>query len=103
MDAFQHGSPVHRYLQAHAATQFANAFLVKVDVASMAYSVEARTPLLSPEIAEIAASAPTKWLLNEGQPKRILKDLALEFLPADVVLRPKQGFTPPLGWLRPPS
>ena len=95
------GSPVHRYLQAHAATQFVNAFLVKVDVASMAYSVEARTPFLNPEIAELAARAPEEWLLKGGQPKRILKDLALKFLPADVVLRPKQGFTPPLrNWLR---
>jgi asparagine synthase (glutamine-hydrolysing) len=103
VDAFRrtHGGLVQRYLQAHAATQFANGFLVKVDVASMACSVEARTPFLGPEIAEIAARAPTEWLLNEGQPKRVLRDLALKFLPADVVLRPKQGFTPPLrNWLR---
>jgi asparagine synthase (glutamine-hydrolysing) len=95
------GSPVHRYLGAHAATQFVNAFLVKVDVASMAYSVESRTPFLSPEIAELAARAPAAWLLRGGQQKRILRDLALKFLPADVVTRPKQGFTPPLrSWLR---
>jgi asparagine synthase (glutamine-hydrolysing) len=97
------GGAVHRYLQAHAATQFLNDFLVKVDVASMAHSVEARTPFLAPEIAEIAASAPPQWLLNEGEPKRILRDLALKFLPAEVIHRPKQGFTPPLrNWLRGP-
>jgi asparagine synthase (glutamine-hydrolysing) len=71
------GGPVPRYLQAHAATQFLNDFLVKVDVASMAHSVEARTPFLAPEIAEIAASAPPEWLLSGGEPKRILRDLAL--------------------------
>ncbi len=69
----------------------------------MAYSVEGRTPFLSPEVAELSASAPTQWLLDGGRPKRILKDLALKFLPAEVVLRPKQGFTPPLrNWLRGP-
>jgi asparagine synthase (glutamine-hydrolysing) len=93
--------PVHRYLEAHAVTQFVNAFLVKVDVASMASSVESRTPFLSPEIAELAARAPESWLLKGGQQKRILRDLALKFLPEGVVARPKQGFTPPLGsWLR---
>ena len=97
------GSAVHRYMQAHAATQFAHDFLVKVDVAAMAHSVEGRTPFLSPEIAELSASAPVPWLLDGGNPKRILKDLALKFLPAEVVLRPKQGFTPPLrSWLRGP-
>ena len=85
------GSAVHRYLQAHAATQFANGFLAKVDVASMAYSVEARTPFLSPEIAALAARAPAEWLLRGGQQKRILKDLALRFLPAEVVLRTEAG------------
>ena len=97
------GSTVQRYLQAHAATQFANDFLVKVDVASMASSVEARTPFLSPETAALAASARPEWLLKGGQAKHILKDLALRFLPADLVLRPKQGFTPPMrNWLRGP-
>jgi asparagine synthase (glutamine-hydrolysing) len=40
------------------ATQFASDFLVKVDVAAMAYSVESRTPFLSPEVAELAGAAP---------------------------------------------
>ena len=97
------GGAVQRYLQANAATQFASDFLVKVDVAAMAYSVESRTPFLSPEVAELAGAAPTDWLLNGGTPKRILRDLALKFLPAGVVRRPKQGFTPPLrNWLRGP-
>jgi asparagine synthase (glutamine-hydrolysing) len=97
------GGAVQRYLQAHAATQFASDFLVKVDVAAMAHSVESRTPFLSPEVAELAGAAPTEWLLNGGTPKRILRDLALRFLPAAVVHRPKQGFTPPLrNWLRGP-
>jgi asparagine synthase (glutamine-hydrolysing) len=95
------GGPVHRYLQAHAATQFVNGFLVKVDVASMASSVESRTPFLSPELAELAARAPESWLLKDGRQKNVLRDLALKFLPEAVVARPKQGFTPPLGsWLR---
>jgi len=65
--------------------------------------VESRTPFLSPEVAELAGAASTEWLLNGGTPKRILRDLALRFLPASVVQRPKQGFTPPLrNWLRGP-
>jgi asparagine synthase (glutamine-hydrolysing) len=97
------GGAVQRYLQAHAATQFASDFLVKVDVAAMAHSVESRTPFLSPEVAELAGAASTEWLLNGGTPKRILRDLALRFLPETIVRRPKQGFTPPLrSWLRGP-
>jgi asparagine synthase (glutamine-hydrolysing) len=95
------GTPVQRYLQAHAATQFANGFLVKVDVASMFSSIEARTPFLSPEVAQLSARAPVEWLLRDGEQKQVLKDLALRFLPREAVHRRKQGFTPPLrNWFR---
>ena len=79
-------------------------YLVKVDVASMMHSLEVRCPFLDHEIAELSARMPLEVLLGpRGEAKHFLKQLALDYLPSEVVLRPKQGFEVPIGdWLRGP-
>lgn len=75
--------------------------LVKVDRATMAYSLEGRDPLMDHRIFEFAAGLPDEWKLGSLGGKHILKDLVHQYVPREMVDRPKQGFTPPMAqWLR---
>lgn len=77
--------------------------LVKVDRASMFVSLEARAPLLDYRIVELAASMPEAFKVRAGGGKRILTDLAYEYVPRELLERPKQGFGAPIAdWLRGP-
>lgn len=76
--------------------------LTKVDRASMAVSLESREPFLDQNIIEYAATIPSKEKLKYG-PKGILKDILHEYIPKDMMDRPKQGFVPPYeNWLQKP-
>jgi asparagine synthase (glutamine-hydrolysing) len=75
--------------------------LVKIDIATMAYSVEARSPLLDQEVMELAASLPADYKLGGGVTKRVLKEAFRADLPDDILDRPKKGFGVPLRhWFR---
>jgi asparagine synthase (glutamine-hydrolysing) len=86
------------------ATLLPSDYLVKLDVASMMNSLEVRCPFLDTELLELTARMRIERLLGpENRPKRMLKRLALKYLPADVVLRPKRGFEVPVReWLQGP-
>jgi len=80
-----------------------NGPLVKVDRMSMAHSLEIRCPLLDHHLVELAFAIPTETKLADGQPKSLLRGLAEQRLPADLVHRPKSGFSAPVGaWLAGP-
>jgi asparagine synthase (glutamine-hydrolysing) len=70
--------------------------LVKMDIATMAHSLEGRSPLLSKEILEYVPSLPDKYKTNGSQTKYILRTLAEKYLPADLIHQPKRGFEIPL-------
>ena len=75
--------------------------LCKVDRASMRYSLEARCPILDKNVVEYAFSLPHEFKYKKGNKKRILKDIAYDFIPAALLERPKVGFSVPLDkWLR---
>lgn len=75
--------------------------LVKVDIASMANSLEARSPLLDHKLMEWAARIPSSQKIVNGESKSILKSAMEPFLPHDVLYRPKMGFGVPIDrWLR---
>jgi len=75
--------------------------LTKVDRAAMAASLEARDPLLDHRIFEFAARLPAAFKVQNGHLKRILKDIVHEYLPRDLMQRPKHGFGLPIyAWLR---
>jgi asparagine synthase (glutamine-hydrolysing) len=75
--------------------------LTKVDRASMAVSLEMRTPFLSRDLFNLAWSLPMNFKAGSGQGKRILRDLLYEMVPRQLVDRPKSGFSIPAGrWLR---
>lgn len=74
---------------------------VKVDRASMAYSVEVRSPFLDYRIVEFARTLPVSFRNNNGRRKIILKDILEEYIPKEVFEAPKKGFSIPIGdWIR---
>lgn len=75
--------------------------LVKVDRAGMFYSLETRIPFLDADVMEFAWSLPDEYKMNGGETKRILKHLLYEYVPEDMMNRPKKGFSVPVSiWLR---
>lgn len=75
--------------------------LVKVDIATMAHGLEARSPLLDHSLLEWAAVLPTHLKLHGSVQKYLLRRLASQRLPAELVTRPKQGFAVPIdAWFR---
>lgn len=70
--------------------------LVKVDRMSMAHSLEAREPLLDHKLVEYAACLPANLKVCEGISKYLFKQIARDYLPAQIVDRKKRGFGIPL-------
>ncbi len=74
---------------------------VKVDRASMAFSVEVRSPFLDYRIIEFARNLPISYRFVSGKRKRILRDILKEYIPEEVFDQPKKGFGVPIGkWIR---
>jgi asparagine synthase (glutamine-hydrolysing) len=74
--------------------------LVKMDVGTMASSVEARCPLLDHELAEYLFTVPDRYLLGHGRRKRLLRDAYRGLISDEVLNGPKRGFEIPLrDWL----
>src|SRR6185503_7940309 len=77
--------------------------LVKVDITSMANSLEARSPFLDHEVMEFAASLPVSMKLRGRQSKFLLKRAFADLLPRENTHRRKMGFGVPVGaWMRGP-
>ena len=78
-----------------------DALLVKVDIATMAHGLEGRSPMLDHEFVEFAATLPSTFKRRDGVSKYILKRAVGPLLPAEIIDRPKKGFTVPLDhWFR---
>jgi asparagine synthase (glutamine-hydrolysing) len=75
--------------------------LVKVDIATMANSLELRSPMLDVNVVEWGVSLPHKYKLKGFETKHILKDVARSLVPSELIDRPKMGFgIPRAEWLR---
>jgi asparagine synthase (glutamine-hydrolysing) len=88
-------------LLADIMTYLPNDLLVKVDIATMANSLEARSPFLDHHVIEFAASLPEKYKLRGLTTKYLLKRVLRKLLPAQNLDRRKMGFGVPIGdWFR---
>lgn len=73
----------------------------KVDRATMAYSLEGRSPLMDFRVVEFAQSLPTHFKYKGNNQKIILKDILFDHVPKTYFNRPKSGFTMPFSdWFR---
>lgn len=75
--------------------------LTKVDRATMKYALECRCPILDYEVIEYSYRLPQEYKIYNGNKKRILKDIVYDYIPRQIVDRPKMGFSIPKDkWLR---
>ena len=80
-----------------------NDILTKVDRASMSVSLETRVPFLDPDLVEATFRVPIAMHVHGGKSKAILRNILYNYVPQDLIERPKMGFSVPLDvWLRGP-
>ena len=92
---------INDVLMADTQMVLPNDMLTKVDLMSMANSLEVRVPILDYTVVDFAFTIPTKFKIAEGHTKKILKDAFRDVLPDELYTRPKRGFEVPLlNWFR---
>jgi len=75
-------------------------FLVKVDRASMANSLEVRSPFLDYRFAEFSQKIPVEWKVDLFKTKKLMREIVKDILPDEIINRGKQGFHPPIDkWI----
>lgn len=94
--------PVDSMTRTHFGSVLPDDFLVKVDRASMAHSLEVRAPFLDHRLIDFAfGKVPSAWKVHGGESRRLQRILARQWLPPDLDLERKQGFSIPINeWLR---
>ncbi len=93
--------PVEGFMALDLEAYLPGDLLYKVDIASMMFSLEVRSPFLDHEVVEFVASLPREYKVTRKESKRLLKAVASELLPPEIVQRPKAGFGVPISqWLR---
>lgn len=99
--AVRHLAPLEQMQAVDFETYLPGDILVKVDRATMAHSLEARSPWLDYRMIELAGTVPPSWKLHGHTGKHIFKTTFASYLPDGVTHRHKMGFAVPLGvWLR---
>jgi asparagine synthase (glutamine-hydrolysing) len=95
------GGIVERAMATDIRTYLVDDILAKVDRASMAYSLEARVPLLDHRVVEFAARLPMELKVRGGETKHLLRKVLYGLVPRELLDRPKMGFGIPVNrWLR---
>jgi len=95
------GDVVDRMLEVDTCTYLPDDLIAKIDIATMAHSLEARSPLLDHEVMELAAAVPADLKVRRSEKKWIFRQALRGWLPDETLDRPKQGFSVPISdWLR---
>jgi asparagine synthase (glutamine-hydrolysing) len=96
-----HLSSFDRMIRSDLNAYLPGDLLVKIDIATMANSLELRSPMLDINVVEWGISLPRKYKVKGFETKYILKDVARSLVPASLIDRPKMGFgIPRAEWLR---
>jgi asparagine synthase (glutamine-hydrolysing) len=94
-------SNLDRMVRSDLANYLPGDLLIKADIASMANSLELRSPFLDVEVVEWALTLPDRYKIKNFETKHILKDIARTLVPSNLIDRPKMGFAiPRASWLR---
>jgi asparagine synthase (glutamine-hydrolysing) len=94
-------SQVGKIMEVDIHTYLPGDILAKVDIATMACSLEARCPFLDHQLMEWAAGLPDRFKLRKGTTKFLLKKAMEPWLPPELLGRDKHGFGVPMAtWLR---
>jgi asparagine synthase (glutamine-hydrolysing) len=92
---------VDRMLDVDRRTYLPGDLLVKMDIATMAYGLEARSPLLDPEVIALGAALPARFKVRGREKKIALRASLRGVVPDQWIDRPKQGFQVPMAeWFR---
>jgi asparagine synthase (glutamine-hydrolysing) len=97
-DATQ-GTDLDRMLQADSLVRLPNHPVMITDRICMAHGLEARSPFMDHELAQFAARLPDALKVRGGTLRYIQRRLAARYLPAQILNRPKQGFSSALPYL----
>jgi len=93
--------PLDAVLSLDVQSYLANDLLVKMDIATMANSLEARSPFLDHKVMEFCASLPSSYKLRGLTHKYLLRKIGTRLLPPETLRRRKMGFGVPIGyWMR---
>lgn len=94
-------SPLSYMMAVDYQTYLLDDILQKVDRATMSVSLEGREPFLDHRIIEFASRLPDEYKYKDGVKKRILKDIVHDYVPKEMMDRPKMGFAIPVAdWLQ---
>ena len=94
-------SPLSYMMAIDFQTYMLDDILQKVDRATMTNSLEGREPMLDHRILEFAAQLPDEYKYQNGIKKRILREITHEYIPKELLDRPKMGFAIPIAkWLK---
>jgi len=90
-----------RVLYQDFKTYLCDDILTVTDRFSMAHSLEARVPLLDIELVELCSKIPSNNKISIFKKKKIMRDVAVKYLPRDILSHKKQGFVGPMAsWIR---
>jgi len=91
--------PIDRMMYVDAASRLPGQSLTILDRATMAYSLESRSPFLDPRFAEFMARVPTRLKIKGRKLRYLERRLGERYLPREVLQRKKQGFASPLMYI----
>ena len=98
---YKHLPPLQQLEAVDLETYLPGDILVKVDRASMAYSLEVRCPLLDKRLGSLACRMPADFKINQGTGKYIFKEMVKPHVPEPILTRSKMGFGVPMHeWMR---
>ncbi|MGY3451138.1 asparagine synthase (glutamine-hydrolyzing) [Bradyrhizobium sp. USDA 4353] len=95
--------PLDRMTLADSLSYLSDDILQKVDRAAMAVALETRVPFLDKDVVEFSATIPARMKVRDGRGKWLVRQVLYRHVPAEMIDRPKTGFSIPLdAWLRGP-